>query len=174
MWWEQLILFAHCTVGVFFVMAENEIFDDEMNSFGSISVVGCFVWLLFAIELTDQAIWLLPLLSMCCLIPSEMLMIRYGHPQTTKDDEGKPTGVRNVIDGDFASHFVYFAVGVARCEKANHALFVTHFVVLLTKRTAKDYLLPGSRRRPAKLNHAWNSQVCRSIVCFDGGAVDAL
>ena len=60
MWWEQLILFAHCTIGVFFVMAENDVFvtsqaiwsllvlprpvlrncsilqDDEMNSFGAL------------------------------------------------------------------------------------------------------------------------------------------
>ena len=38
MYWEQLIMLAHCSVGVFFTMVENDVFDDEMNSFGSISV----------------------------------------------------------------------------------------------------------------------------------------
>jgi hypothetical protein len=78
MWWEQLVLLLNCTVGMFFAMVENGIFEDEMNTFGSISVVGCFVWLLFAIELTGEAIWLLPAMSMVCLIPADMLMIRYG------------------------------------------------------------------------------------------------
>jgi len=50
-----------------------------------------------------------------------MLMIRYGHAQTIKDDEDKPTGVRNVIDGDFASHFVYLAVGATRCVGVSYA-----------------------------------------------------
>lgn len=78
MWWEQLVLLLHCTVGMFFSMVENGIFEDEMNTFGSISVVGCFTWLLFAIELTGDAIWLLPMMSMVCLVPADMLMIRYG------------------------------------------------------------------------------------------------
>ena len=78
MWWEQLVLLLHCSVGMFFSMVENGIFEDEMNTFGSISVVGCFTWLLFAIELTGEAIWLLPMMSIVCLVPSDMIMIRYG------------------------------------------------------------------------------------------------
>jgi hypothetical protein len=152
MWWEQLVLLVNCTVGMFFSMAENDIFDDEMNTFGSISVMGCFVWLLFAIELTGEAIWLLPMLSMMCLIPADMLMIRYGalrrllllpplvallgsarssesgvhssnvymriyrgcagHIQEETKDErtGAIVPGKNVIDGDYASHAIYFVV----------------------------------------------------------------
>lgn len=112
MWWEQLVLLVNCTVGMFFSMAENDIFDDEMNTFGSISVMGCFVWLLFAIELTGEAIWLLPMLSMMCLIPADMLMIRYGHIQEETQDErtGAIVPGKNVIDGDYASHAIYFVV----------------------------------------------------------------
>ena len=116
MWWEQLVLLVHCTIGMFFSMVENEIFEDEMNTFGSISVIGCFVWLLFAIELTGDAIWLLPMLSAVCLIPADMLMIRYGELRIdTRHRTRRTPNIRCVVVCDLVRmQVMYRKVGRTR------------------------------------------------------------
>ena len=112
MYWEQLALLLHCTIALFHLAVQEQIMDDEMSTFGGMSCLGCGCWLLFAMDLHGDAVWVLPLLSAVFQLLRDGYMIRYGDIEENPE-VGKRPRVR--YDGDYASHTMYFFVGAVRC-----------------------------------------------------------
>ena len=51
-------------------------------------VAGVFIWLLFGIDISGNALWLLPILSLLCVLLKDGFMIRWGHMEAvTKNKE---------------------------------------------------------------------------------------
>ena len=81
-------------------------------------VAGVFIWLLFGIDISGNALWLLPILSLLCVLLKDGFMIRWGHMEAvTKNEEtGELSGGRVVMDGDFITNTMYAVVCAVRCH----------------------------------------------------------
>eukprot|EP01051_Picozoa_sp_SAG22_P001220 SAG22_NODE_46_length_24705_cov_89.861010_4_plen_387_part_00 len=109
-YWEQIVIITHGTVAVFIVLVRENVFDDEMNSFGGSAVVGTFVWMLFYLNFDGPWAWWLPFISLLLWLPRDAFTIRFGH-RNEKDGT-------IIVDTQFKHHLAYVLVGFIRWRGA--------------------------------------------------------
>ena len=96
--------------------AQNDVFEDEMNSFGGASVLACLAWLLFSMDLRSHNMWTLPFFSALFLLAKDGLMIRYGErDEPKKAANGTLIAGKVKYDDGYWSHSMYILVALVRC-----------------------------------------------------------
>lgn len=160
-YWEQLIIIIHGSIALFVVCIDQNIFDDEMNTFGGSAVIGTFMWMLFFLNFDGPWAWWLPFISLIAWLPRDGFTIRFGH-RNEKDGT-------IIVDTQVKHHVVYAIVGFIRWRGAwqhrmgtlwepsdwwmgarNFVVFLTSLLLLIESLVAPRLLVKFNRKREAR------------------------